>query len=198
MTYRTLSVVSVAAVLLFSGVTSSAQAGQEWVIDYGRSKLSFVGSQGGQAFQGRFTAFTATVDFDPKQPEKGKIEVEVDTSSARTGDEERDQALPTAEWFAVSKFPKAQFKSQTITAVRGNGSAASTCFEAIGDLNIKGAAKSIAIPFCLSEAGRDTHVSGKVILSRNDYGVGQGEWSNDKVVQFPVDVLIDLTARKKD
>ena len=48
-----------------------------------------------------------------------KVVVTVDVGSAATGDADRDQAMPTADWFAAQKFPKAVFTTSAIKDLGG-------------------------------------------------------------------------------
>lgn len=182
------------ALVLMSSGDAHATA-PEWKIDYKASKLGFLGTQGNQSFDGQFQKFTATVLFDMDHPENGVITADIDMTSATTGAAERDSQLPTADWFNTAKFASAHFASTAIRAT-SNIQAGGRCFEAVGNLTIKGITKSITLPFCLVPQGDHYLVSGKTHIMRNDFAVGQGDWDNESQVKFTVDVVVDLVARQ--
>jgi len=168
----------------------AAQAA-EWTVDAGKSKLGFVGSQAGSPFDGRFTAWTARIDFDPANPAAGKASVEIDMASAVTGDRQKDESLPQAEWFDAKSVPKARFEATGFTPKGGNA------FEARGTLSIRGVTKDVTLPFTLDITGTDAHAVGRLPLVRTDYGVGQGAWKAGDMVALEVAVTVDIRATRK-
>ncbi|MGI9381995.1 MAG: cytochrome b/b6 domain-containing protein, partial [Methyloligellaceae bacterium] len=84
----------------------SAAAAGAWVVDSQQSTLTFEAAAGGQKVQGRFERFTTQIEFEPADPSKTRIEVNIDTGSAATGQSQVDQALKGADWFDVARFPK--------------------------------------------------------------------------------------------
>ncbi|MBE7247579.1 MAG: YceI family protein, partial [Actinomycetospora chiangmaiensis] len=137
-----------------------------WTVDPARSTITFTGSQTGQTFSGRFKSFTAQIDFDPASPAAGHALVTVDTGSAVTGDPQKDEALPGADWFDTSGFPKATFEATGFKALGGDK------YEAEGILTIRDVKKPLTLPFTLTTSGDTAHAVGEVQLSRSDFGVG--------------------------
>ncbi|TWB47316.1 YceI family protein [Nitrospirillum viridazoti] len=173
--------------LLLAGPASAAG----WTVDTAHSKLGFTGSQSGTAFSGQFTRWDATIDFDPANPATGHATVTIDMASAKTGDVQKDQSLPEADWFSTKAFPKAVFEATTFRAKGGNQ------YEAVGTLTIRGIKKDVTLPFTLDVAGSKAHAVGKLDLVRTDYGVGQGAWGDGKMVALAVSVTVDLNATAK-
>ena len=63
-------------ILLFLLITSSvikAADAKEWQLVADESNVRFIGALEGAPFRGRFDVFSATIDFDPQDPESGKI-----------------------------------------------------------------------------------------------------------------------------
>jgi polyisoprenoid-binding protein YceI len=162
-----------------------------WTVDPARSHISFSGTQTGAAFQGHFTRYQASIDFDPASPEAGHALIVIDLASATTGDPQRDQALPGADWFDVKRFPSARFEVRKFVARGGNA------YEADGTLTLRDMSHDLALPFTLDIKDGVAHAKGHVDLRRDAYGVGQGSWNSDAYVGFPVGVDIDLTATGK-
>jgi polyisoprenoid-binding protein YceI len=162
-----------------------------WAIDYPASALTFTATQSGKAVEGGFSQFTATVELDPKAPEKGSIKAVVEMKSVKTTTSESTQALPQAAWFDAAKFPQATFESTHISK-KEDGS-----FEASGTLTIKGISQTVALPFTLTSEGDKTRAKGTVTLQRNQFGVGTGEWASNQWIAFPVEVKVSLLATPK-
>ena len=182
----------VAAPLLALGLAVSAvqAAVPTWVVDPGASKLGFTGKFSGAAFNGQFRRWSAQIAFDPKALAASKVVVSVDAGSATTGDPDRDQALPTDDWFAAGKFPKAVFTTQAFKDLGGGH------YQALGDLTLRGVTKPVVLPFTLAITGDTARMNGSVALNRTTFGVGQGQWKTGETVDTQVTVNVSLTAHR--
>jgi len=181
----------IVTLLAFLLTVSGVAQAKDWVIDDAQSKLSFVGEQSGQKFEGGFKKYTAQISFDPDHPETGKISVVVDITSAYAGSADRDAMLPQKGWFDYAHFPQAQFAS---TVIRQTGPG---LYEVSAHLSIKGMTHDITLPFSLAKEGDHWRASGKVTLLRNDFALGQGEFAGEDYVKHAVDVNFDLIATPK-
>jgi cytochrome b561 len=162
-----------------------------WLVDKAASRIEFSGTQTGKPFTGRFETFDAVIVFDPEDLASARIEATIETGSAKTGDRQRDAALPGAEWFSANAFPQARFASTSVTAAEEGA------FIAAGTLSIRGVEKSVTLPFTLAiEQGRAT-ADGSITLNRSDFGVGQGEkFLTDKWVGYDVTVSVHIEATR--
>lgn len=68
----------------------------------------------------------------------------IDTASATTRDQTRDEALPSDDWLSVKAFPRAVFKFV------GSNSSGGDRYVAIGTLTIHGKAHAVSLPFPLA------------------------------------------------
>jgi polyisoprenoid-binding protein YceI len=162
-----------------------------WAIDPA-STLTFTGDQAGDAFTGSFSKFTPLVAFDPKKPEAGSITVTIDMTSATiAGDKEKNESLPGDEWLDSKKFPTATFTSTKISQVGRD----TNTFAAEGELSLHGVKKPVQLSFTFNEQGGTATVDGTATLMRNDFNIGQGQWSDDKWVAYPVTVHFHLLAK---
>jgi polyisoprenoid-binding protein YceI len=160
-----------------------------WRIDKAASRIAFTGTQNGKEFTGRFERFDATILLDPENLETAQIEAVIDTASAKTGDRQRDAALPGADWFSSKAFPTARFVSATIAPTGANA------YTATGKLSIRGAERDLTLPFTLTISDGRAVADAAVSLNRSDFGVGQGEdFVTDKWVGYDVGVTIHLEA----
>ena len=160
----------------------------EWAVDPARSSIKFSGVQVGAPFTGRFDRFEAKVDFDAAKPEAGHATVLVDLASARTGDAQRDEALPQKDWFDVKTANQARFEAIRFVD-KGRGD-----YEAVGTLTIRGVSRPLTLPFHMTRDKGQAHATGHVGLIRTDFGVGQGPWASGQWVGLDVGVDIDLVA----
>ena len=160
-----------------------------WKVASG-SSLTFSTCWGGAAVQGRFDSWKADVLFGPEALDRSKVTVTIDTASAKTGDEQRDASLPSADWFDAATHPKATF---TATKFQKTGA---DRYVAHGSLSLRGVTKPVDLPFRLKIVGDKAQVSGETSLDRVAFGVGQGEFSATDQVPAKVSVRVQLTATR--
>lgn len=173
-----------------SPARAAEAASAAWSVDYGKSRLAFSAIQTGNKFEGHFERFDAKIVFDPADLSGASIDVDINISSVKTGDRQRDVALPGKEWFDAKGYPAAKFLSTDVEEM------ASGEYVAHGALTIREVTKKIDLPFSLAIDGNEAHAIGEVELVRTDFGVGQGEFATDEWVGFGVTVKIDITANR--
>jgi polyisoprenoid-binding protein YceI len=174
----------VAPILLLSHPALAA----DWTVDAAKSRVGFSGVQNGEAFKGDFGKWTAEIGFVPDHPEAGHAKVSINLASARTGDAQRDAALPQLEWFDVKTSPSASFEAKSFVAKGGDA------YEAPGKLTIRGVSKDVVLPFTVTIQDGKAAAKGHLTLARMDFGVGQGSWSTGEWVALEVGVDVDITA----
>ena len=192
---RSAAAVCLAPMLLaLAGLAAGARAADapgvtHYVLDPAKSSLEFTFVQAGAQNKGRFRRFQVSFDFSPENLVASRLDVTVETNSADTGDEERDDTLRGADLFAASKFPQAHFAATQI-----NRTAAG--YEAVGKLTIRGVTRDARVPFAFRSASENGaqvgQMSGKTSLRRLDYGVGQGDWKATDQVGNDVGVAFEL------
>jgi polyisoprenoid-binding protein YceI len=171
--------------------TAAAQAAPaKWAVDAAGSRLSFASKYSGDAFTGSFRRWTADIAFDPAQLPASKIVVSVDMSSVTTGDADRDETLPTGEWFDTKKFPRATFTSTAIKAA-GPGR-----YTATGTLNMKGVTRPATLNFGLKITGDKAESIGQLTLDRSQFGVGQGQFKGGETIPLAVTVNTAIRATR--
>jgi polyisoprenoid-binding protein YceI len=180
------------AVLFGAALSFSAPAiAADWAVDATRSQLGFSGAQTGTPFKGSFEHFSASIAFDPAHPEVARIVAVIDLASARTGDPQRDTALPTADWLAAAHARTARFQT---TSVRRTGP---DTYLAQGQLTLRGQTKPVILPFKLRIVGNTAHAVGHARLVRTAFGVGQGQWASGQWVALEVGVDVDIIAHAR-
>lgn len=171
-------------------VEAAAPAPARWTVNKPASKVGFRSSFAGGAFVGRFGRWDAAITFDPKNLAASRVAAVIDMASARTGEESRDAALPTADWFHSTKFPRATFVSRNFKSLGNNR------YQATGDLTIRGVKRPVVLPFTLAITGNQAKMAGVLKLDRTHFGVGQGQWSSGETVPTAVTVEVAITATR--
>jgi cytochrome b561/polyisoprenoid-binding protein YceI len=155
------------------------------------STLTFTASWSGSAIDGRFKTWSADILFSPEALDRSKLTVAIDTASVDTGDAQRDQSLPSGDFFDTAEHPKATF---TATKFRKTGEGK---FVADGTLDLRGVKKPLSLPFTLKIEGDTATARGVTTLDRTTFGVGQGEWASTDEIAAKVKVSFSITAKKK-
>ncbi|MEP7286074.1 MAG: YceI family protein [Chloroflexota bacterium] len=88
-----------------------------WQIDTHHSEITFkVRHLMISSVSGAFTDFKGTIEFDPSNPAKSEINVEIDPASITTRDGMRDGHLKSPDFLDVATYPTMSFKSTSIVA----------------------------------------------------------------------------------
>jgi polyisoprenoid-binding protein YceI len=106
--------------------------------------------------RGQFKTWKANLAYDPANPAKSRVVVEIDTGSVDTREEKRDGHLRSGDFFDSERFPKMTFASKHIEA------ASAGRYKVTGDLTIRDA----------------TH---EVTLDVEQTGSGKDPWGNDRL-----------------
>jgi polyisoprenoid-binding protein YceI len=160
-----------ALILLLAPQWLSADPGQ-WSSLAAESELRFSAYYEGEELGGRFTAFNVTLETKGEAGEPAALLVEVQTASADMSDREVNAEIAEPEWFDVQAFPVASYESRDIRPAESG-------FFANGRLRIKGIEQALQIPLEWTREGDRATLTGSVRLSRLDWQVGTGEWSNN-------------------
>lgn len=158
----------------------SAHAGA-WHADAKNSTLTFSGIYQGDAFDGRFKTFDATIDFDPAQLASSRFDVKITLASADTANSERDESLRGADFFDAAHMPIATYTCTKFRSLGGNRYAAD------GTLTLRGIAKPVTLSFAWA-GGVTPALVGDAAVNRLDFNVGGGQWADTSMVGNAVKV----------
>jgi polyisoprenoid-binding protein YceI len=181
---KLLSIVPLA--LLFT----MAFAAVQWSMQPKESQLTFVATQAGAPFEGKFEKFTADIKFDPKDLAGNRFDVKIDMTSVNTRDGERDSTLKESDLFAVKQHPTAQYVAEKFMD-NGKGQYAAT-----GKLTLRNVTKDVPIEFTFEEKASGAWLKGSASIQRLDFGVGQGDWKDTETVANEVKVKFALLLKK--
>ncbi len=152
--------------------------------------LGFRTVYSGEAINGRFTRWTADIQFSPDDLAHSKIAVDVDLASVSSGDGERDDTLKGDDFFGVAARPRARF---TATRIRKQGNG----YVADGTLALAGVTRAMPVSFKLTIDGDHAQASGTATVQRLAFGVGKGQWSDAATIPDAVSVTFRFAADAK-
>lgn len=178
------------AILLLALALPGAAVATDYQVVSADSQLGFSAVFQGESFDGQFGEWTATIRYDAAALATSKFDVEVSPASVKTGDSDRDDALPGSDFFDVAKFPKAHFVT---TGFRQDG----TQVMADGELTLRGVTHplSLAVDFTPQAGGVTLDVAGTV--KRLDFRVGSGDYADTSVIGDEVKITAHLQLRAK-
>ena len=142
-------------------------------------------------YYGRFTGATGTLNFNPLDPVRSNVSIEIDTSTVSTPSDELSKILCAANAFECATFPKAIFKS---TMVMRNGD---NTGDMTGNLTVHGVTKPVTLhvtfhggrPGLLGTSGYDLGFSAEATVKRSDFGLTKMLWAT--TVADEVKLLIE-------
>jgi polyisoprenoid-binding protein YceI len=155
-------------------------------VDYGRSRISFVSRQMNVPVEGEFRKFVTQVSWNAGQPEASAARVDIDVASFDMGERSLNEEAVSRPFLDARNHPRAGFVS---TRVRTLGA---DRFEMGGRLTIKGVTRDVVVPFTARSEGAGTVFDGAVTIKRLDYRIGEGEWSDTKILADDVQVKFRL------
>jgi polyisoprenoid-binding protein YceI len=166
----------------------AAQAGT-WHADAKTSTLGFAGIYQGDAFNGRFKTFDATIAFDPAQLATSRFDVKITLASSDTANSERDDSLHGSDFFDAAHNPIATYSATKFRSLGGNRYAAD------GTLTLRGISKPVTLAFAWA-TGATPALVGDAVVNRLDFKVGGGQWADTSVIGNAVKVhtALKLTA----
>lgn len=182
--------VAVPNTLAIPVVAVAATPAPLWNVNMAASRLRFQSSVGGEQFIGTFTRWRADIRFDPKNLAGSSVLARIDMASAKTGSSDKDEAMPGAEWFAVSKFAQATYAAKTFKDLGGGR------YQAIGTLTLRGVTRPLTLPFTLQIQGDQARMTGSAMVDRHAFGVGQGQYAAADTVPFGVRIGITINAKR--
>jgi polyisoprenoid-binding protein YceI len=180
--------------LLLLPLPSLAGPQDVWTIDPQASSLTFNVAQLGSIVSGRFPNWTGEIVLDPDSPAAAHIDIRIEMRQATTNNRDVDTLMRGPNFFDVGKFPEARFVA---TSISGSGDS----YEARGKLTIRNVTRDAALPFTLAITDDSAKpgqllasASGRIIIKRLDYGIGQNEWAATGQVANEVTVDLNIVA----
>ena len=143
--------------------------------------------------KGRFTGLSGTLSLDETDYTHSTLEASIDVATVKTGDDQRDGHLKSAEFFDAEKFPAITFKSTNIDAKGGAD------YEVTGDFTLHGVTKAVIFAVeDVSKPSKDPYGNQRIGLSattkinRKDFGLSWNAALESGGVLVGEDVTITL------
>jgi polyisoprenoid-binding protein YceI len=151
-------------------------------LDPAASKFDFVAAKITKSHNGSFKQFSGTANV--VEDELHSVAIEVETASTEADDPKLTGHLKTADFLDVEKFPKATFKSSSIT----KKAAGSATHEVAGDLTLHGVTQPITFPVTVTQSPTSITASGEVTIDRQKFAI--------KYPGLPDDLIKDAVVLK--
>lgn len=146
-----------------------------WVLDPAHTLVEFSAKHMMiTTVKGRFSGVEGEIVVDEANPDRSKVEVEIDASTLQTGTEQRDDHLRSADFLDVESHPRILFKSRKVEgayAERGDG------FRVVGDLTIRDQSREVVLDAIYEGRGKDPWGGERVSFTadtrfdRREYGL---------------------------
>ena len=173
------------AILLLSFVLPGMAAATDYTVQPATSQLGFSGVFQGESFDGHFGQWHAAISFDPAKLASSKFDVTVTLASVKTGDGDRDSALPGKPFFDIAQFPEAHFVT---TGFRRNGNQ----IIADGKLTLHGVTQPVSLDVTFKPQASDATLDVAGTVKRLEFGVGSGDYADTSVIGADVKIKAHL------
>src|SRR5689334_7456146 len=132
----------------------------EWRMDASASRLEFAATFEKTPAPGVFKEFDTRFAFDADKPAGGRLEVTIKVPSADMANADINKAIAGPEWFDFTRYPQATFQA---TDIQRTGAGR---YLAKGTLTLKGAQRSVEVPFSWNGAGDSATMDGELTVQR--------------------------------
>lgn len=170
-----------------------------WEIEPQTSKLEFKATQKGAATTGAFEEITIKkLKFSNQTPEQALVEIEISIASVSLGNKLIEETLLSNAWFNQQAYPTAIFKAKGFTPKGGEE------YLLNGTLTMKGVSKPQQVTLMINKTidqntgKQQIKATGKTIISRLSFGIGEGEWANTETLADEIELKINITALKNN
>ncbi len=166
-------------------------AATAWKIVPEKSIINFTATQNNSPVAGKFNSFSGDISFSPSDLATSKINITIYTGSVSASSDDVSSTLKSDDWFAIKPFPKAIFSADKFTKIDEKN------YKAEGKLTLRDKTIPTTLNFTLEQFSEHAaKVKGYTTLKRNDFGVGQGEWSKTDSIKDEVKVEFVIEATK--
>ena len=135
-----------------------------WALTEGR--LGFIATAEGESFEAWFDDFTVRPSLGGTRPLA--FEAEIGLGSVDSGYPDRDIEMRGPDWLDAEGHPLASFHGTSVESVAAG-------FLVHGDLTLKGAVRTLAVPFHWEASADRLAMRGRVDVDRRWFGIGPAE-----------------------
>ncbi|MCP2020583.1 YceI family protein [Pseudomonas laurylsulfatiphila] len=175
---------------LVLGLTPFADAVEYKEVNAKASTLSFTYEQMGSRIYGTFGKFKANLDFDTDNPGAAHAALTIDLKSIDAGSSDANTELQKPAWFDTATYPVATFESTSIKALGNNR------YTITGKLSLRGLTREVSVPVLLKSESSIGIFDGQLVLKRDDFKMGEGEWA-DSMVSNEINIRFRMVAPQR-
>ncbi|WPN45330.1 MULTISPECIES: YceI family protein [unclassified Pseudomonas] len=172
------------------GVVPRADAVEYTAVNNTASTISFTYQQMGSKVYGTFGKFEGQIEFDTQNPAVAHAALTIDLASIDIDSSDAKTELQKPAWFDTQNFPKAVFES---TAIQDLGNDRYTF---TGNLTLRGQTRQVIVPVVLKSENAIGIFDGELILKRDDFKMGEGEWA-DSMVSNDINIRFRMVAPQR-
>ncbi len=168
--FVTLSILTITA---FVAVSIGSAEAATFGVDKDHTSVSFKVRHFVTKVQGSFGKFDGTVEFDPADPAKVKVNGSIEVSSIDTNNDNRDKHLRGEDFFNVEKYPTIEFESSKLTDLNESR----TKGKLHGKLTMHGVTKPVVLDVEYHGTAKTAYdelkagLTATASLNRKDYGI---------------------------
>ncbi len=148
--------------------------------------------------RGRFATFSGTLELDPQDLTRSRVEATIEAASIDTGVQQRDDHLRSADFFDAATYPELRFRSKQIEKV------SSDRYRVTGDLTIRDVTREVALDVEYGGQAKDpwgnerVAFTAKTAIDRKDFGLSwnQALETGGVLVGERVDIELEVQAVK--
>lgn len=163
------------------------ESGTAYTFSNEGSSVSWVGSKVTGAHDGGFNAFTGSFTVDGDDVTAGSVEVNIDTTSLWSDNDDLTGHLKSPDFFDVEQFPTSTFTSTGIAAAEGEEGG----YTVTGNLNLHGVTKQISFPATIAMADGGFTAQAEFSIMRFDFGM-EYPGPADNLIRDEVVIKFDL------
>ena len=186
----------VAAALALLGTAAGAT---EYELDAAHTQVGFKAKHVVGKVPGRFTKFSGTFTYDPKNPKSWKAEANIDAASINTDVEGRDKHLKSDAFFDVEKCPAITFKSTGVSDVKDDHA------KLKGDLTMHCVTKPVVLDLEIGGTAKDpwgnetASFTATATVNRKDWGINWNKSLDNGgvLVGEKIDIILEVTGNAK-
>lgn len=181
------------AVVTETGATTTVTASDEAPVTSSRasvikdrSAIRFVAAKVTRDHKGQFRSFDGWIEYAHGKPVN--VSFDIDLSSVETDTPRLTEHLKSADFFDVAKYPKATFRSSSLTEAPGANGATHLLR---GTLDLHGVQKNVAIPVKAETTAEGVRTTSEFTINRHDWGISY-RGAADDLIKDSVLIRLDL------
>jgi polyisoprenoid-binding protein YceI len=175
---------------VFGAVVRGGHAAERLKITPECGSIKFVGSKDDGSHEGGFKEFSGVVEFVTTDLTSCRIKIDIETGSLWADNSKLADHLRNADFFHVSKFPKAVFRTEKVREANQDEKKKAKREEIThmlsGELTLLGVSQKLDIPLQIELNDKRLLIQGTYRLDRTQFGMdyGLGKIHNEVPVRF--------------